>query len=134
MRAGYYPADAPVSAEEIRDYSMAFWEMCREDAPFRYTPEYATEINRRFFLGRATHGAAVKYADMPARWTILQRINVGLIAILGRLGAEANWRRIAEEMWPITDREPSTPLGEAEAAWWSAHHEGALARRASPTT
>src|SRR5207247_4605434 len=26
VRAGYYPADAPVSAEEIRDYSMAFWE------------------------------------------------------------------------------------------------------------
>ncbi|MEA3055421.1 MAG: hypothetical protein QOD30_853, partial [Actinomycetota bacterium] len=135
VRAGYYPEDAPVSAEEIRDYSMAFWEMWREDAPFRFTPEYATEVNRRFFLGRATHGAAVKYADMPARWTILQRINVGLIAILGRLGAEANWRRIVEEMWPITDRDPSTPLGEAEAAWWSAHvQDGALARRASPTT
>lgn len=121
VRAGYYPADAPVSAEEIRDFSMAFWEMWRVDAPFRFTPEYATDVNRRFFLGRATHGKAVKYANMPARWTILQRINVGLIAILGRLGAEANWRQIVEEMWPITDRPPSTPLGHEEAAWWSRH-------------
>ena len=92
-------------------------EMVRTDEVFQFTPEYATEVVRRFFLGRATHGDAVKYADMPARWTILQRINVGLIALLGRLGAEANFRRIAEELWPITDAPPSTPLGEAEAAW-----------------
>jgi predicted unusual protein kinase regulating ubiquinone biosynthesis (AarF/ABC1/UbiB family) len=120
-RAGYYPPGAPVAAEEIRDYSVAFWEMVRLDEPFRFTPEYATDVNRRFFLGRATHGDAVKYANMPARWTILQRINVGLIAILGRLGSEANWRRIAEEMWPLTDAPPSTPLGHEEATWWATH-------------
>ncbi|MEY2403713.1 MAG: hypothetical protein QOD38_1264 [Acidimicrobiaceae bacterium] len=117
-RSGYYPPGAPVAPEEIREYSMAFWEMVRLDAPFRFTPEYATEVVRRFLFGRATHGDAVKYANMPARWTILQRINVGLIAILGRLHAEANFRRIAEEMWPITDGPPSTPLGLEEAAWW----------------
>jgi predicted unusual protein kinase regulating ubiquinone biosynthesis (AarF/ABC1/UbiB family) len=118
VRAGYYPPGAPVSPEEIRDYSMAFWEMVRLDGPFEFTPEYATEVVRRFMFGRATHGDAVKYANMPARWTILQRINVGLIAILGRLHAKANWRQIAEEMWTITDRAPSTPLGREEAAWW----------------
>ena len=117
VRAGYYPPDAPVSTQEIVDYSMAFWEMVRVDDTFRFTPAYASEVVRRFFLGRATHGDAVKYADMPARWTILQRINVGLIAILGRLGAEANFRRIAEELWPITDAPPSTMLGSEEAAW-----------------
>jgi predicted unusual protein kinase regulating ubiquinone biosynthesis (AarF/ABC1/UbiB family) len=117
-RSGYYPPGAPVPPEEIRDYSMAFWEMVRLDETFRFTPEYATEVVRRFMFGRATHGDAVKYANMPARWTILQRINVGLVAILGRLHAEANFRRIAEEMWPITDGPPSTPLGLEEAAWW----------------
>ncbi len=126
VAAGYYPPDAPVATQEIIDYSMAFWEMVATDQVFRFTPEYATEITRRFFLGRATHGDAVKYADMPARWTILQRINVGLIAILGRLGAEANFRRIAEELWPITNGPPSTPLGEAEAKWLAAR------RRHSP--
>ena len=39
----------------------------------------------------------------------MQRITVGLVAILGRLSAEANWRRIGEELWPITDGLPSTP-------------------------
>ena len=116
-RAGYYPPGAPVSDQEIFDYSITFWEMVQHDEPFRFTPEYASEVVRRFMLGRATHGAAVKYANMPARWVILQRINVGLVAVLGRLQAEANWHRIALEMWPFTDGPPSTPLGEEEATW-----------------
>ncbi len=48
---------------------------------------------------------------------IIQRINLGLYALLGELGATANWRRIADELWPFVDGPPSTPLGEAEAAW-----------------
>ncbi len=122
VRAGYYPEDAPVATQEIVDYSMAFWDMVRLDRTYTFTPEVASDVVRRFFFGRATHGDAVKYADMPARWTILQRINVGLFAILGRLRAEANFRRIGEELWPTTDGPPSTPLGEAEAVWWQARH------------
>jgi hypothetical protein len=58
------------------------------------------------------------HAGMPASLVILQRINLGLLAILGRLGATANWRRVAEELWP-TDAGPSTPLGHEEAQWWA---------------
>src|SRR5436190_23480408 len=104
--------------------------MVRLDKPFQFTPDYASEVVRRFFLGRATHGDAVKYADMPARWTILQRINVGLIAILGRLRAEANFRRIGEELWPMTNAAPSTPLGDQEAEWWKTRFpEGSIVSR-----
>jgi hypothetical protein len=48
---------------------------------------------------------------------ILQRINLGLFAVLGELSATANWRAIAEEIWPFTRGPASTPMGEAEAAW-----------------
>jgi hypothetical protein len=37
--------------------------------------------------------------------------------VLGRLRATANFRRIAEELWPFVGGPPSTPMGEAEAAW-----------------
>ena len=60
---------------------------------------------------------------MHARWTILQRINVGLIAILGRLDAHADFRRIAEELWPITDAPASTPLGQEEADWLASRQD-----------
>ena len=47
----------------------------------------------------------------------MQRINLSLFAVLGELSATANWRAIAEEIWPFTHGPPSTPMGEAEAAW-----------------
>jgi hypothetical protein len=48
---------------------------------------------------------------------ILQRINLGLYALLGELSATADWRRISEEIWPFVQASPSTPMGAAEAAW-----------------
>ena len=54
---------------------------------------------------------------MPASFVLIQRINLGLFALLGRLGATADWRRVTEEIWPWVAGPPSTPLGEAEAAW-----------------
>ena len=48
---------------------------------------------------------------------ILQRINLGLFAVLGELSATANWRAIAEEIWPFTHGPASTPMGQAETAW-----------------
>ena len=57
----------------------------------------------------------------PPAFVIIQRINLGLYAIFGQLGATANWRRISEELWPFADREPSTPLGIVEARWREAN-------------
>ena len=48
---------------------------------------------------------------------ILQRINLGMFALLGELGATGDWRAIAEEIWPFVQAPPSTPMGEAEGAW-----------------
>jgi hypothetical protein len=50
---------------------------------------------------------------------ILQRINLGLFALLGEMKATANWRAIAEEIWPFMQAPPSTPIGEAERHWLS---------------
>jgi hypothetical protein len=47
----------------------------------------------------------------------IQRINLGLYALLGQLGCSGNFRRISEELWPMTNAAPSTPMGEQEAQW-----------------
>ena len=48
---------------------------------------------------------------------VLQRINLGLFAVLSELSATADWRAISEEIWPFVRGPASTPLGEAEVAW-----------------
>jgi hypothetical protein len=58
-----------------------------------------------------------QYATVPKSFVFIQRINLGLYAILGQLGASGNFRRISEELWPMTSAPPSTPMGEAEAVW-----------------
>ena len=44
---------------------------------------------------------------------IIQRINLGLFAVLGELGATGNWRRIAEEIWPFVDGPAVDAAGRA---------------------
>jgi hypothetical protein len=76
--------------------------------------EYASETVRRFF---DISNEVVKHANVPPPFVILQRINLGMYAVLAGLGATANWRRIAEEIWPFVNAGPSTPLGQREAEW-----------------
>ncbi|MGN6696003.1 MAG: hypothetical protein ACTHN0_17630, partial [Aquihabitans sp.] len=99
--------------------------------PLTMTEEYASETVRRFFDTSGEHGEIMKAANVPKSMVIIQRINLGLYAILGQLEATANWRRLAEELWPWTDGTPSTPMGEAEAAWRAERAERAAARSTS---
>jgi hypothetical protein len=119
--AGWIVPGAPLPDEQVAEYASLFWQLVARDEPFTVTAEYATTLTRRALFDRASFGDVLRWTAVPPAYVILQRINVGLIAILGRLNATANFRRIAEELWPFTDGPPSTPLGEAEAAWWKEH-------------
>jgi hypothetical protein len=81
------------------------------------TPEWSSESVRRFFDLTGPHGEMIRAANVPPAFVIIQRINLGLLAVLGQLCATANWRAIAEELWPWVHRAPSTPLGRVEAEW-----------------
>jgi predicted unusual protein kinase regulating ubiquinone biosynthesis (AarF/ABC1/UbiB family) len=125
--AGFLRDSAPFTDEQIRDYFSHFWEFVLEDEPMAATPEWSSESVRRFFDPTGEHGEIMRAANVPASFVILQRINLGLGAVLGELRATCNWRRIAEEQWPFVNRPPSTPLGELEAAWRAARESGAEA-------
>jgi predicted unusual protein kinase regulating ubiquinone biosynthesis (AarF/ABC1/UbiB family) len=116
-RAGLLPPGAPFSDQEIEDYFGHFYEFVLEDQTITITPEWSSASVQRFFDPSGPYGQVAKAANLPPAFVIIQRINLGLFAILGQLGATANFRRIANEVWPFVDGPPSTRLGEAEAAW-----------------
>jgi predicted unusual protein kinase regulating ubiquinone biosynthesis (AarF/ABC1/UbiB family) len=116
--AGWLVPNAPLSDEQVVEYADLFWRFVARDEPFTVTAEYATDFTRRYLFDRESFGEVLRWTTVPPAYVILQRINIGLVALLGRLNATANWRRITEELWPFTDGPPSTPLGEAEADWW----------------
>ena len=43
-----------------------------------------------------------------------------MFALLGDLGATADWRAIAEEISPFVQAPPSTPMEKEETAWRAA--------------
>ena len=67
---------------------------------------YASETVRRFFDATGPFADIMRAANLPPGMVIIQRINLGLYAILGELHATANWRRIAEELWPFVEQRP----------------------------
>ena len=115
--AGFIMRDAPISDERVAEYMGYFWDPIRVDRVTTITAEWASSVTRRYF-DKASFADVIEHAGMPAGLVILQRINLGLLAILGRIDATANWHRVARELWP-TDEPASTPLGEAEADWWA---------------
>ena len=121
-RAGLLPAGQPFSDDDIIGYFSAFYHLVAESKSMRVEGAYASELVRRTFDATGPYGPIMKVANVPQPFVIIQRINLGLVAVLAQLGATANWRLIAEELWPWVSGPPSTPMGEAEAAWLAAHH------------
>ncbi|MFP5489275.1 MAG: AarF/UbiB family protein, partial [Acidimicrobiia bacterium] len=113
-RAGMLRAGAPVSTEQVGEYFQQFYEPVREDREMRWSGEYASGIVRHTF---DRSSPISQYATVPRAFVFIQRINLGLYALLGELGATGNYRRIAEELWPFVDGPPSTEIGRAEAEW-----------------
>ena len=112
--AGMLQKDAPFTTQEAGDYFAHFYAPVRESHEMTWTTEYATSIVRHTFDRTS---AIAQYATVPKSFVFIQRINLGLYALLGQLGAAGNFRRISEELWPMTNSAPSTPMGEAEAKW-----------------
>ncbi|MEI7886613.1 MAG: AarF/ABC1/UbiB kinase family protein [Actinomycetes bacterium] len=114
---GILPADLKVDDEDLQEYFGHFYEFVLDDNVMEITPEYSSQSVRQFFDLSGPHSAIMKAANLPASMVIIQRINLGLFALFGDLQARGNWRLIAEELWPFTQAEPSTPMGERIAAW-----------------
>lgn len=117
--AGMLLPDAPVDTDEVGDYFSHFYEPVSADREMTWTPSYASSIVRHTF---DRSSPISQYATVPRAFVFIQRINLGLYALLGELGARGNYRRLAEELWPFTQHPPSTPLGEDEAAWLDERH------------
>jgi predicted unusual protein kinase regulating ubiquinone biosynthesis (AarF/ABC1/UbiB family) len=116
--AGFLRPGAPLSTSAIVEHLAVFYDTIREPGPLTITGDYASSVARRFFDLRSP---VAGYISVPRSYVILQRINLGLFAVLGELSATADWRAIAEEIWPFVQGPPSTPMGQAEAAWRARH-------------
>jgi predicted unusual protein kinase regulating ubiquinone biosynthesis (AarF/ABC1/UbiB family) len=123
--AGMLRRGAPADDDEIGEYFGQFYESVKEDKVVTWSSEYASRIVRHTFDRTSPIS---QYATVPRAFVFIQRINLGLYALLGELRATGNYRRMAEELWPFVHGAPSTPMAEAEQPWLTARlgRDGAL--------
>jgi hypothetical protein len=63
----------------------------------------------------------VRQQSLPADELMGQRMQTGVLAVLGQLNATRNWMRIGQEWWLAA--EPATELGVAEWDYFEAKGE-----------
>lgn len=136
--AGLLRAGAPADDNAVGEYFSQFYESVRDDRVVTWSSEYASRIVKHTF---DRSSPISQYATVPRAFVFIQRINLGLYALLGELRATGNYRRMAEELWPFVQGPPSTPMAEAEQPWLTVRRarDGALfgslpARAASDAT
>ncbi len=112
---GMLQPGAPLSDVEVEEYFGYFYKLIRTPGRQLVTHEYAAGMVSQFFDLNASR--VPKFANLTPQFVILQRINLGLIAILARLEANLDWLPLASELWPLVKAPPSTTLGREEAAW-----------------
>ncbi len=107
--------EAPFTDDEIYDWFAAYYELILDNEEMTVTSEYAGRLLYKTFDARTNE--ILKHTNVPPTFALIQRINLGLFSLMGKLEATANWRAISEELWLWTDAPPTTPMGEAEVAW-----------------
>ena len=115
--AGLLPRSAPFSDEEVEEYFNFFYRYVLTDGPITIEQEYAARGVSQLFDKGSKHGELMKELNVPPSFVVLQRITLGLMGLFAQLEATANWRKIAEELWPFVSGPPSTPTGEAIEVW-----------------
>ncbi len=116
--AGMLRRGAPADDADVGEYFSQFYESVRDDREVTWSGEYASRIVRHTF---DRSSPISQYATVPRAFVFIQRINLGLYALLGELEARGNYRRIAEELWPFVQGPPSTPMAVAEQPWLRRH-------------
>jgi predicted unusual protein kinase regulating ubiquinone biosynthesis (AarF/ABC1/UbiB family) len=112
--AGMLQRGCPAPDDEVGEYFSQFYEAVREDRETTWSSEYASGIVRHTFDRTSP---IAQYATVPKAFVFIQRINLGLYALLGELRATGNYRRMAEELWPFVQGPPSTPQAHREQGW-----------------
>ncbi len=87
--AGFLAAGAPIGTDAVVAHMELFYDTIRRRGPRTMTTEYASAVARRYVDFSSPLAA---FAQIPRSYVLVQRINLGLFAILGQMNATADWR------------------------------------------
>ena len=115
---GYLPDPAAFDPQGLLDQVLAMGAWYLEPGERRLTPTYVSELLDSASGPRSPWFEQMRRQTIPPQALLLRRMEGLVFATLGEVRAAADWNAIAREFY--LDAPPTTVLGEAEAAFWSA--------------
>ncbi len=110
---GFVKNPSKLDAERLLEHMRAVggW-FVMEDRELEITPKRVMKIIESTNDPRSEYFDLMRRESIPADELMGRRMEIGVVAVLGQLGAKRNWHRIARE-WIYADP-PATELGQQE--------------------
>jgi len=109
---GFIKNPSKLDAERLLEHMRAVGGWYIEDREIEISAKRVMKIIESTNDPRSEYYDLMRREAMPADELMGRRMEIGVVAVLGQLGAKRNWHRIMRE-WIYADA-PATPLGEEE--------------------
>ena len=114
---GFLPQPDRLAPADLLDYIREAIDWYTTDRELRLDQAYVSRVFIESSDPRSRHFRTMRHQDIVPEHLFGRRLELLTLAVLGQLGACANWHRIARE-W-IYDDPPVTELGDAEAEFFA---------------
>lgn len=115
VEGGFLKPSGSLTPEE----AFAYWhdpiEMYWGEQPFTITPEYVAKLIELRYSPTSPLGNAYRHLAPPVAYTIMSRIDIGVMSLVAELRGTTDWAAIAAEYFEGAD--PATPMSRADHAY-----------------
>ncbi len=114
VEAGFFAPSGTLTPQEVFAYWREPIEMYWGEQPFTVTPEYVARLIELRYSPTGPSANAFRHLATPVTYTIMSRIDIGVMSLISELRATNQWETIAAEYFEGAD--PITSMGKADRA------------------
>lgn len=115
VEGGFFAPSGPVTPEEVLAYWREPIQMYWAEQPFTITPEYVERLIEFRYSPTGPLANAFRHLSAPVVYTIMSRLDIGVMSLVAELRGTTDWAAIAAEYFEGAD--PATPLSKADHAY-----------------
>jgi predicted unusual protein kinase regulating ubiquinone biosynthesis (AarF/ABC1/UbiB family) len=112
IEGGFFEPTGSLTPEEVFAYWRGPIEMYWGEQPFTMTSAYADRLIELRYSPSGPSANAFAHMATPAEYTIMSRLDIGVISLMAELRATNRWQEIAAEYFE--DGEPATPMARVD--------------------
>jgi predicted unusual protein kinase regulating ubiquinone biosynthesis (AarF/ABC1/UbiB family) len=114
LAGGFFEPTASLTPAEVLAYWRGPIEMYWGEQPFTITPEYVARLIELRYSPSGPSANAFANMVTPVAYTIMSRLDIGVMSLIAELGATNRWADIAAEYFE--DAEPATAMARVDRA------------------